>query len=137
VLTDEISGQIFLRSIFNPTHHFVLLCLDFLAVIMAFVRKRCGGKFGWSVLVDSLPKLIFSTLRYCSTITTNPVVSARIRNFEGENHGDHETWRLHRTGEESSRPPQMFSCIAPARGRGGRGHLISGSRLGCLTYIQR
>jgi hypothetical protein len=32
VLTDEKSGQKILRSIFNPTHHFVLLCLDFLAV---------------------------------------------------------------------------------------------------------
>ncbi len=46
VLTDEKSVQKILRSIFNPTHHFVLLCLDFLAVWMAFVRKRCGGKFG-------------------------------------------------------------------------------------------
>ncbi len=46
VLMDEKSGQKFLRSIFNPTHHFVLLCLDFLAV-----RMR-------SVLVDSLPNLI-------------------------------------------------------------------------------
>jgi hypothetical protein len=43
---------------------------------MAFVRKRCCGKFGWSVLVDSSPKLIFGTLRYCSTVTTNLVVSA-------------------------------------------------------------
>ena len=64
MLTDEKSGQNFLRSIFNPTHHFVLLCLDFLAVRMAFVQKRCGGKFGWSVLVDSSPKLIFDTSRY-------------------------------------------------------------------------
>jgi len=31
---------------------------------MAFVRKCCGGKFGWSVLVDSSPKLIFGTSRY-------------------------------------------------------------------------
>jgi hypothetical protein len=53
-----------LWSIFNPAHHFVCLCLDILAVRMAFVRKRCGGKFGWSVLADSLPKLIFGTLRY-------------------------------------------------------------------------
>ena len=64
MLTDVKSGEKFLRSIFNPTHHFVLLCLDFLAVTMAFVRKRCGGKFGRSVLVDSLPKLIFGTSRY-------------------------------------------------------------------------
>jgi len=41
VLTEEKSGQKHLRSIFNPTHHFVLLCLDFLAVRMAFVRKCC------------------------------------------------------------------------------------------------
>jgi len=61
---DEKSGQKILRSIFNPTHHFVNLCLDILAVTMAFVRKRCCGKFGWSVLVDSSPKLIFGTLRY-------------------------------------------------------------------------
>ncbi len=75
---DEKSGRKFLRYIFNPTHHFVLLCLDFLAVRMAFVRKRCGGKFCWSVLVVSLPKLIFGALRYCSTVTTNLVVLARI-----------------------------------------------------------
>ena len=54
----------FLRSIFNPTHHVVRLCLDILAVKMAFVRKRCDGKFGWSVLVDYTPKLIFDTSRY-------------------------------------------------------------------------
>ena len=29
-----------------------------------FVRKCCGGKLGWLVLVDSLPKLIFGTSRY-------------------------------------------------------------------------
>jgi hypothetical protein len=68
VLTDEKSGQKILRSIFNPTHHFVLLCLDFLAVRMAFVRKRCGGKFGQSVLVDSSPKLIFGTSRYVKVL---------------------------------------------------------------------
>jgi hypothetical protein len=62
VLTDEKSGQNFLRSIFNPTHHFfVNLCLDILADRMAFVRKCCGGKFGWSFLVDSSPKLIQGT----------------------------------------------------------------------------
>ena len=64
VLMDKNSGQFFVRSIFNPTNHFVCLCLDILAVRMAFVRKGCGGKFGWSVLVDSLPKLIFGTSRY-------------------------------------------------------------------------
>jgi hypothetical protein len=65
-LTDEKSCQQFLRFIFNPTHHFVNLCLDILAAVrMAFVRKRCGGKFfGWSVLVDSSLKLIFGTWRY-------------------------------------------------------------------------
>jgi hypothetical protein len=65
VLTDEKSGQKILRSIFSLIHHFVLLCLDILAVRMAFVRKRCGGKFGWSVLVDSSPKFIFGTLEVC------------------------------------------------------------------------
>ena len=35
---------------------------------MAFVRKRCGGKFGRSVLVDSLPKLIFGTSRYVKVL---------------------------------------------------------------------
>jgi hypothetical protein len=64
VLTDKKSGHIFLRSIFNPTHHVVCLCLDILAVRMAFVRKCCGGKFGWLVLVDSSPKLILGTSRY-------------------------------------------------------------------------
>jgi len=68
VLTDEKSCQKILKSIFNPTHHFVLLCLDFLAVRMAFVRKHCGGKFGSSLLVDSSPKLIFGTLRYVKVL---------------------------------------------------------------------
>jgi len=68
VLTDEKSVQNFLRSISNPTHHSVLLCLDFLAVRMAFVRKHCGGKFGRSVLVDSSPKLIFGTSRYVKVL---------------------------------------------------------------------
>ncbi len=57
-----------LRSIVNPTYHFVNLCLDILAVRMAFVRKHCGGKFGWSVLVDSSPKLIFRTSRYVKVL---------------------------------------------------------------------
>ncbi len=61
----------FLRSIFNPAHHFCRLCHDLLAGRTAFVRKRCGGKFGQSVLVDSLPKLIFGPLRYSSILTTN------------------------------------------------------------------
>jgi hypothetical protein len=65
---DGKSGQKNLRSIFNPTHHFVLLCLDFLAVRMAFVRKRCGGKYSQSVLVDSSPKLIFGTSRYVKVL---------------------------------------------------------------------
>jgi len=68
VLTDEKSGQKNFRSIFNPTHHFVLLCLDFLAVRMAIVRKRCGGKIGRSVLVDSSPKLIIGTSRYVKVL---------------------------------------------------------------------
>jgi hypothetical protein len=79
VLTDEKSGQNFLRSILNPTQHFVLLCLDFLVVGIAFVRKHCGGKFGWSVLVNSSPKLILGTLRYCSTVTTNLVVNLKLQ----------------------------------------------------------
>ncbi len=60
-MTDEKSGKNFLRSIFNPAHHFVSLCLDVLAVRRDFVRKHCGGYFGWSVLVDSSSKLIFGT----------------------------------------------------------------------------
>jgi hypothetical protein len=110
VLTDEKAGQIFLRSIFNPTHHFVNLYLDILAVQMAFVRKRCGGKFSWSILADSSPKLIFGTLRYSKTLTTNQLC----RHDEGENHGVNETRRLQHAGEESSPPPRTFSC-APAR----------------------
>ena len=56
MLTDEKSDQnYFVRSIFNPTHHFVDLCDTILAVVrMAFVRKFCGGKFGWSAL--SIPR---------------------------------------------------------------------------------
>jgi hypothetical protein len=60
VLTDEKSGQKFLRSLFNPTHHFVNLCDTILAVRMAFVRKRCGGKFGWLAL--SIPLQISSSV---------------------------------------------------------------------------
>jgi len=47
-------GQKFLRSIFIPTHHFDNLCDTILAARMAFVRKCCGGKFGWSAL--SIPR---------------------------------------------------------------------------------
>ena len=65
---DEKSGQKFFWSIFNPTHHVVNLCLDILAVRMAFVRKRCGGKFGRSVLVDSSPNLIFGTSRFVKVL---------------------------------------------------------------------
>ena len=75
MLTDKKSGQKILRSIFNPTHHFVLLCLDFLAVRMAFVRKHCGGKYGRSVLVDSSPKLIFGTMRYGIARTLSKMVA--------------------------------------------------------------
>jgi len=85
-LTDEKSGQNNLRSIFNPTHHFVLLCLDFLPGRMAFVRKCCGGKFGRSVLVDSLPKLIFGTSRYVSTLKPSQL-NQLCRHNKGENHG--------------------------------------------------
>ena len=67
MLTDEKSGQKILRSIFNPTHHFVLLCLDFLAVRMAFVRKRCGGKFGRSVLGPFLAKTHLRYLEVCKS----------------------------------------------------------------------
>ncbi len=45
MLTDEKSGQKILRSIFNPTHHFVLLCLDFLAVRMALSENAVVGNF--------------------------------------------------------------------------------------------
>jgi hypothetical protein len=54
----------FFKVHFQSSPSFFCLCLDILAVRMAFVRKRCGGKFGWSVLVDSLPKLIFGTSMY-------------------------------------------------------------------------
>ncbi len=74
MLADKKIGQNVLRSIFNPIHHFVNLCLDILAVRMAFFRKCCGGKFGWSVLGDSSPKLIFGTLRYSKTLTTTSCV---------------------------------------------------------------
>ena len=64
MLTDKKSGQKILRPIFNPAHHVVSLCLDFLAVRRDFDRKCCGGKLGWLVLVNSSPKLIFDTSRY-------------------------------------------------------------------------
>ena len=62
-VTDEKSGQKFLRSIFNPTHHFVLLCLDFLAVRMAFVRNQ--KMLWWEIwLVGSGRFLAKTHLRY-------------------------------------------------------------------------
>ncbi len=96
VLTDKKSGQNFSRSIFNPAHHFVRLCLDILAVRMAFVRKFCGGKFGWSVLVDSLPKLIVGTLRYSSTLTTSQLCwhefeTSKVKIMVSMRHGDYKT----------------------------------------------
>ncbi len=56
----------------SKTHRLCRLCLDLLAVRMAFVRKRCGGKFGWSVLVNSSPKLIFGTLIYYVKYSRRP-----------------------------------------------------------------
>jgi hypothetical protein len=47
----------FFRFIFNPTHHSLSFCLDFLAVRKDLVVKHCGGKFGLSVLSISCQKL--------------------------------------------------------------------------------
>jgi len=60
---DEKSGQKFLRSIFNPTHHFVL---EWLLSENAVVGNLVG-RF-WLILVDSSPKLIFGTLRYVKVL---------------------------------------------------------------------
>jgi hypothetical protein len=56
---------------------------------MAFVRKRCGGKFEWSVLVDSSPKLIFGTLRYLKVLEVPSQLTCCVGD-EGENHGVNE-----------------------------------------------
>ena len=117
----------FLRSIFNPIHHFVCLCLDILAVRMAFVRKRSGGNFGWSVLIDSLPKLIFGTLRYSSTLTTSKLCrhkfeTSKVKIMVSTRHGDYST--------PEKNPPRPLECSTMMRvssrsrrrrGRHGRG----------------
>jgi hypothetical protein len=60
VLTDNKSAFFPFRSILNPT------CLDFLAVRTDLVRKRCGGKLGWSDLSNSCQKL---SVKYYNTLT--------------------------------------------------------------------
>ena len=74
---------------------------------MAFVRKRCGGKFGWSVLVDSLPKLIFGTLRYSSTLTTSKLCrhkfeTSKVKIMVSTRHGDYSTLEKN--------PPHPHEC---------------------------
>jgi len=65
---DEKSGQHFLRSIFNPTHHLVLLCLDFLAVRMAFCQKSLWWDI-WSVGYGRfLAKTHLRYLEVCNTL---------------------------------------------------------------------
>jgi hypothetical protein len=47
---EGVDGQkianIFLSSIFTPTHHFLYFCLFFLSVPAEWVQKCCGGKLG-------------------------------------------------------------------------------------------
>jgi hypothetical protein len=50
VLTDKKPARFLFRSIFNPTHHSLPFCLDFLLVRTDYVGKCCGGKLGWSDL---------------------------------------------------------------------------------------
>ena len=67
---DEKSGQKLYGpfSIQSIILFFFVLTFLLSAVRMAFVRKRCGGKFGQSVLVNSSPKLIFGTSRYVKVL---------------------------------------------------------------------
>jgi hypothetical protein len=54
LLTDKKSPPLFLRSIFNPSHHSLPFLVLFLAVGMDLVGKRCGGILGLSVIVLDL-----------------------------------------------------------------------------------
>ncbi len=115
-MTDEKSGQNLLRSIFNPAHHFCRLCLDLLAVRTAFVRKRCGGKFGQSVLVDSSPNSSLVTLGTLVPSQLTCCVGTNLK-LQSENHGVDETRRLlQHAGEESSPSPLnvLLHCASPA-----------------------
>jgi len=98
-----------LRSIFNPTHHFVNLCLDILAVRMVFVRKRCGRKFGWSVLVDSSPILIFGTLSYSRVPSqlTSCVGTTKVKIMVSTKRGDYST--------PEKNPPRPLECSPASR----------------------
>jgi hypothetical protein len=49
VFMDKKSARFF-WSIFNPTHHSLPFCLDFLAVKMDLVDQHCGRKFDLSDL---------------------------------------------------------------------------------------
>ncbi len=57
LLTDKKSARIVLRSIFNPTHHSLPFCLDFLPVRMNWVRKCCERILGLSVCSIPCQKL--------------------------------------------------------------------------------
>jgi hypothetical protein len=74
VLMDKKSAQIFLRSIFNPTHHSLPFCLDFLADRRLLVGKRCGWKLGWSDLSIPCKRL---HVRYYNTLTKSIVHANR------------------------------------------------------------
>jgi hypothetical protein len=66
VLMDEKSARFLFRSIFNPTHHSLPFCLDFLADRLALAGKCCGGKLGWSDLSIPCQKL---RVKYYNTLT--------------------------------------------------------------------
>jgi len=74
---------------------------------MAFVRKRCGGKFGWSVLVDSSPKLIFGTLRYSKTLTTTSCVGTTKVKIVSTRRSDYSM--------PEKNPPRPLKCSPASR----------------------
>jgi hypothetical protein len=74
---------------------------------MAFVRKRCAGKFGWSVLVNSSPKLIFGTLRYSKTLTTTSCVSTTKVKIMSTRRSDYST--------PEKNPPRPLECSPALR----------------------
>jgi hypothetical protein len=56
LLTDKKLPSLFIRFIFNPTHHFLCFCLFFLSVPTDWLEKAVEGSWGVNS-VNSLPKV--------------------------------------------------------------------------------
>ena len=76
---------------------------------MVFVRKCCDGKFGWSVLVNSSPILIFGTLSYSRVPSqlTSCVGTMKVKIMVSTERSDYSTLEKN--------PPRPLECSPASR----------------------